>query len=305
LRGLRELATCNGEHFVTEPRGAEGQGRASIPDLAAELVRLQVDVIVAVAAALPALKRPPGPIPSSWPATRTRSGAGFVQSLGRPGGNITGLSLTVGGADRQACRAPQGAGAERGPDRRPLGSANAVGVGRGRHRRPARADGSCSRSRSPMPPRSKPPSGRRPARGPAACSRRRAGSSSHSSDRVAELAARHRLPVMLRVRLLRRGRWADCPTEQTWWTSGGARDVRRQDPEGAQDGRAAGRAAVEVRARHQSGRGERAGPGDPELAAAARRIGCSSRRGGAYGVPQPDARGPRSRVACWGRCWGP
>src|SRR5713101_8026725 len=54
LRGLRELGYVYGEHFVTEPRAPEGKPER-YPDLAAELVRLQVDVIVAPGPALPAL----------------------------------------------------------------------------------------------------------------------------------------------------------------------------------------------------------------------------------------------------------
>jgi putative tryptophan/tyrosine transport system substrate-binding protein len=92
LRGLRELGYVYGEHFVTEPRGAEGKAER-YPDLAAELVRLQVDVIVAVAAALPALKQATRTIPVVMAGHPDPVGAGFVQSLGRPGGNITGLSL--------------------------------------------------------------------------------------------------------------------------------------------------------------------------------------------------------------------
>src|SRR5712692_11015454 len=56
LRGLRELGYVYGEHFVTEPRSAEGKAQR-FPGLAAELVRLQVDVIVAGGPALPALKQ--------------------------------------------------------------------------------------------------------------------------------------------------------------------------------------------------------------------------------------------------------
>ena len=54
LRGLRELGYVYGEHFVTEPRGAEGRSE-HYPSLAAALVRLQVDVIVAPGPTLPAL----------------------------------------------------------------------------------------------------------------------------------------------------------------------------------------------------------------------------------------------------------
>src|SRR5712692_2830936 len=56
LRGLRELGHVYGEHFVTEPRGSEGKPER-VPSLAAELARLQVDVIVAAGTTLSALKQ--------------------------------------------------------------------------------------------------------------------------------------------------------------------------------------------------------------------------------------------------------
>src|SRR5215468_8680349 len=62
LLGLRELGYVYGEHFVTEPRGAEGEPER-FPKLAAELVRLQVDVIVAAGGMLYALKEMASTIP--------------------------------------------------------------------------------------------------------------------------------------------------------------------------------------------------------------------------------------------------
>ena len=91
LRGFRELGYVYGEHFVTEPRGGESR-----PDryraLAAELVRLQVDVIVASGPMLPALKQATSTIPVVMGGGEDPVGQGLVQSLGRPGGNFTGLS---------------------------------------------------------------------------------------------------------------------------------------------------------------------------------------------------------------------
>jgi putative tryptophan/tyrosine transport system substrate-binding protein len=76
---------------VAEPRGAEGR-----PELwsvrAAELVRLQIDVIVAPGPNLPALQRATT-IPIVMAAASDPVGDGYVATLGRPGGNITGLSL--------------------------------------------------------------------------------------------------------------------------------------------------------------------------------------------------------------------
>ena len=92
LRGMGELGYVYGQHFVTEPRGTEGKPERS-PGLAAELVRLQVDVIVAAGPALPALKQATTTIPIVMAAASDPVGSGYVQSLGHPGGNITGLSL--------------------------------------------------------------------------------------------------------------------------------------------------------------------------------------------------------------------
>ena len=92
LRGFRELGYVYGEHFVTEPRGSAGRPER-LPRLAAELVRLQVDVIVAAGFTLPALKQATSTIPIVMAAASDPVGAGFVRSLGQPGGNFTGLSL--------------------------------------------------------------------------------------------------------------------------------------------------------------------------------------------------------------------
>ena len=92
LRRMRELGYVYGEHFVTEVRGADGK-LERFPGLAAELVGLQLDVIVAPGPALPALKKATSTIPIVMAASSDPVGSGYVQSLSRPGGNITGLSL--------------------------------------------------------------------------------------------------------------------------------------------------------------------------------------------------------------------
>ena len=71
LRGLRELGYVYGEHFVTEPRGAEGKPER-FPGLAAELVRLQVDGCRRGAGRCPRSSRPLRRSPSSWRAPATR-----------------------------------------------------------------------------------------------------------------------------------------------------------------------------------------------------------------------------------------
>jgi putative ABC transport system substrate-binding protein len=92
LRGLRDLGYVYGEHFVIEPRSSEGKPER-FPSLAGELVASPVDVIVALGPALPALKQATSTIPIVMTGSADPVGQGFVQSLARPGGNITGLSL--------------------------------------------------------------------------------------------------------------------------------------------------------------------------------------------------------------------
>ena len=92
LRGLRELGYVYGQHFVTEPRGAEGRLDA-YPSLVAELIRLQVDVIVCVGAALPSLQQATSTIPIVIAGAADPVSSGYAKSLGRPGRNFTGLSF--------------------------------------------------------------------------------------------------------------------------------------------------------------------------------------------------------------------
>ncbi len=92
MQGLRELGYVHGEDFVFEPRSSEGKSDR-LPALAVELVALPVDLIVAAGPALPALKQATTTIPIVMTGSADPVGQGFVQSLARPGGNITGLSL--------------------------------------------------------------------------------------------------------------------------------------------------------------------------------------------------------------------
>jgi putative ABC transport system substrate-binding protein len=93
LEGMRALGYVEGQNLVLEYRAAAGQ-HERFPDLAAELVRLQVEVIVAQAtpAAL-AAKDATTTIPIVMVGVGDPVGSGLVASLARPGGNITGLSL--------------------------------------------------------------------------------------------------------------------------------------------------------------------------------------------------------------------
>ncbi len=89
---LRELGYVEGRNIVIEYRYAEGK-RERLPDLAAELVRLKVDVIVTYGAGILAAKKASATIPIVFGAAPDPVGDGLVSSLARPGGNITGLSL--------------------------------------------------------------------------------------------------------------------------------------------------------------------------------------------------------------------
>jgi putative tryptophan/tyrosine transport system substrate-binding protein len=92
--GLRELGWIEDSNIVFENRWA-GELSASAVDLAAELVRLKVDVIVAVGSPLTqAAKQATSAVPIVMSGTGADPvAAGFVASLGRPGRNITGLSM--------------------------------------------------------------------------------------------------------------------------------------------------------------------------------------------------------------------
>src|SRR5215470_6198203 len=92
LRGLKDLGYVYGSDFVTEIRRSEGKPER-FPSLAAELIGLHVDVILAPGPALAALKQATSSTPVIMTATLDPVGQGFVQSLGHPGGNFTGFSL--------------------------------------------------------------------------------------------------------------------------------------------------------------------------------------------------------------------
>jgi putative ABC transport system substrate-binding protein len=92
-RGLRELGYVEGKNIVIEWRYAEGK-RDRLPALAAELVRLNVDVIVtAGSGSTGAAKEVTSKIPIIMAQDSDPVASGFVASLARPGGNITGLSI--------------------------------------------------------------------------------------------------------------------------------------------------------------------------------------------------------------------
>ena len=90
--GLRELGYVEGKNIIIEYRHAEGK-LDRLPALAAELVRLKVDIIITGGApATVAAKEATSTIPIVMTQVGDPVGTGFVASLARPGGNITGLS---------------------------------------------------------------------------------------------------------------------------------------------------------------------------------------------------------------------
>jgi putative ABC transport system substrate-binding protein len=91
-RGLRELGYIEGKNIVIEWRSTDGK-RDRDPVLAAELVELKVDIIVSAGTGTTvAAKEATATIPIVMAQDSDPVGNGFVASLARPGGNITGLS---------------------------------------------------------------------------------------------------------------------------------------------------------------------------------------------------------------------
>ncbi|MBT1515771.1 ABC transporter substrate-binding protein [Bradyrhizobium sp. SRL28] len=94
IEGLRELGYIEGRDYIVEYRYAEGH-YDRFPDLAAELVRLNVDVVVlGTPAAISAMRKATSTIPIIMAVVSDPVGNGFVSSLARPGGNITGLATS-------------------------------------------------------------------------------------------------------------------------------------------------------------------------------------------------------------------
>ena len=93
---LRDLGFIEGRNLVFERRYADGNPER-LPELAAELVRLRVDVIVAgTNNSVAAAKGATATIPIVMSNAIDPVGAGLIASLARPGGNVTGLSTDAG-----------------------------------------------------------------------------------------------------------------------------------------------------------------------------------------------------------------
>jgi putative ABC transport system substrate-binding protein len=92
-QGLRELGYAEGQNVVIEQRHAAGRSDR-LPELASELVRLKVDVLVVYGlwALIGAGWKAPSTLPIVFTVSADPVGTGLVASLARPGGNVTGLS---------------------------------------------------------------------------------------------------------------------------------------------------------------------------------------------------------------------
>jgi putative ABC transport system substrate-binding protein len=95
---LRELGYVEGKSILIEYRYADGK-LDRLPDLAAELVRLKVDVIVTTGLGVSAAKKASATVAIVFAAAGDPVGSGLVSSLARPGENITGLSLMLADLD--------------------------------------------------------------------------------------------------------------------------------------------------------------------------------------------------------------
>jgi putative ABC transport system substrate-binding protein len=89
---LRELGWIEGRNIAIEYRWAEGRAERNA-EVAAEFVRLKVDVIVTFGTAVPAVKQATAVIPIVFAIAQDPVGGGLVTNLARPGGNVTGLSI--------------------------------------------------------------------------------------------------------------------------------------------------------------------------------------------------------------------
>ena len=105
---LSKLGWIEGKNITIEYRFAE-QKPERLPELAADLVRLKVDLIVVSGGPAPlAAKRATTTIPIVMASAADPVGAGLVASLARPGGNVTGLSSLAPELNYQKARDTQG-----------------------------------------------------------------------------------------------------------------------------------------------------------------------------------------------------
>jgi putative tryptophan/tyrosine transport system substrate-binding protein len=91
VQGLRELGYVEGKNIVMEYRWADGR-EERLAELAAQLVRLNPDVLVAHASGVRAAQQATSTIPIVMGVSADPVGMGLIKSLARPGGNTTGVA---------------------------------------------------------------------------------------------------------------------------------------------------------------------------------------------------------------------
>jgi putative ABC transport system substrate-binding protein len=91
VQRLRSLGWSEGRTVALEYRWGEGR-RERFAEIAAEFVRMKVDIIVSGGSAVPLLKQATSVVPIVFVLATDPVGGGLVASLSRPGGNVTGLS---------------------------------------------------------------------------------------------------------------------------------------------------------------------------------------------------------------------
>ena len=127
--GLRDLGHIEGANVVIEWRWAEKVDQ--LPELAGELVRMNVNVIVAPSSTfVEAAAQVTTTIPIVFAVHADPVGLGHVASLARPGGNITGLSMLLTGAAPPGTGDDEGSHTEREADRVPVESHDALSPSR-------------------------------------------------------------------------------------------------------------------------------------------------------------------------------
>jgi putative ABC transport system substrate-binding protein len=92
LEGLRELGWIEEKNLVIEYRHAAGSAE-KLAEFAADLIRLNVNVIVTFSAGVGVAKKATGTIPIAMQTSQDPVRAGIVSSLARPGGNVTGITF--------------------------------------------------------------------------------------------------------------------------------------------------------------------------------------------------------------------
>jgi len=277
VQGLRDLGYEPGRNIVLELRSSDGH-YDRLPTLATELVRLNVDVIVAPAPQnVAAAKRASPTIPIVMAAVGDPVGEGLVASLARPGGNVTGTSFVTSvlvGKQLELLR-----------EIVPNAARLAVLVNPANSGHPLLLDAARAAARS-MGAQLQTVNARGPADLAAAfksMTAERAGACFVPWDgtflvhlvQITRLAASSRLPALYghrgyvdagRTRLL----WGLRPREQSE-----GRRLRRQDSQGRETGRSSNRAAHQVRVRHQPE--GREGPRRDDSAVATRASGSGDR----------------------------